>query len=265
MRKIFLAIALLPILAFAQEDKKIQDLKFLYVDEKYDKCIGKAESLSQSDSYSRNPLVYIYASMAYFEVSKNPDKYKDEELTKKPFRNSMKWAYKFGKKDKKNEYAQEFAEFLKILKDSASKLGQTFYLTDNVKNAYTIYKDAAKFSDDPILQMWQGLCELKKNNIAGGEMNVKSALEVINKPGFTPAEETRGTLAYAFKEWAEYLSNKGEYSEANAAKKRIEDYKKWDPKVLEEAEMAKRKAKAKEQENIIRKNFKSEEFDEDNE
>jgi len=264
MRKIFLAIALLPVLAFAQEDKKIQDIKFLYVDEKYDKCISKCESLSDNDSYSRNPLVYIYGSMSYFEVSKNPDKY-DEELSKKPFRNSMKWAYKFGRKDKKKEYAQEFAEFLKILKDSASKLGQTFYLTEDFRKSYTIYKDAAKFSNDPVFLMWKGLSELKKNNIAGGEMSVKTALEEINKAGFEPSEETRGTLAFAFKEWADYLSNKGEYSEANAAKKRIEDYKKWDPKVLEEAELAKRKAKAKEQENIIRKNFKSEEFDDDDE
>ena len=58
-----------------KNDKKVDELVFLYVDEKYDKVIDKAIALTENEAYKKNPLPLIYASMGYYQISRRPDKY----------------------------------------------------------------------------------------------------------------------------------------------------------------------------------------------
>ena len=81
--------------AFAQKDgKKIDELTFLYIDGKYDKAVNKGQALMQNDDYKKHPLIYMYTSMSYFEMSKKPGKFsvgeKDSKFPK-PIKMAQKW------------------------------------------------------------------------------------------------------------------------------------------------------------------------------
>ena len=61
---------------FSQEkDKKINNLMFLLVDEKYEAVVNKGEVLMQNDTYKRHPLVYLYTAKGYYEMSRLPGKF----------------------------------------------------------------------------------------------------------------------------------------------------------------------------------------------
>ncbi len=93
--KLLIAFCLLCNLSsFAQDDKKIDEIVFLYVDGKYDKLVYKAQSVMQSDKHKNHPLPYIYASMSYYEMSKQPGKFsvgeKDSEFPQ-PLKDAQKY------------------------------------------------------------------------------------------------------------------------------------------------------------------------------
>ncbi|NCP45183.1 MAG: hypothetical protein GW818_01840, partial [Flavobacteriales bacterium] len=63
MKKItfYLIAFLLMALKIDAQDKKITDLNFLYVDEKFDKLVDKSVSLILNNTYKRHPMPYMYA------------------------------------------------------------------------------------------------------------------------------------------------------------------------------------------------------------
>lgn len=239
---------------------KIDKAKFYYVDEKYEKCIHACQKMAESDKWKKDPLVYAYAAMSYFEIAKNPDKY-DEFYSKKAFISSMKWAYKFVKKDsKKKEHKKNFNDFLVALKDSAHKLGQTFYLTDNYRKSNYVYKKIIKVDpQDATLWLWKGVTE-HKNKATGEAVRSFDKAMLQIKPGYKPDETSKSYLAFGLKEYADIMSAQGEYSKSSSAKKLFEDYKKYDPAVIDAKKMAEKKALAKKQEKEI-KVFTSDEND----
>lgn len=254
--------------AFAQkDDKKIDELVFLYVDEKYDKVVDKSISLADNDKYKKHPLPYLYASMGYYQMSRRPDKFeiaKGEEY-QKPLKYAQKYCYKFVKKDKENEYTGDYQEYFDLLADTSNKLSQHFFLTEDYRKAASNYKYAFKaLPNDPILQLWEGVCEVKSQNSAEGEKNILEALEKIDE-NFEPSEVTAGVLAHGMLLAEEYLTQKGDATNANKAKKLIEVFKKYDPDELDKKKMEERKAKAKEDDKVMRKFFSDDDEEDDDE
>lgn len=254
--------------AFAQkDDKKIDELVFLYVDEKYDKVVDKALSLSQNDNYKKHPLPYLYASMGYYQMSRRPDKYeiaKGEEY-QKPLKYAQKYCSSFFKKDKQKEYIGDYQEYFDLLADTSNKLSQHYFLTEDYRKAAGNYKNAFKaLPQDPILQLWEGICEVKSQNAAEGDKNILAALEKIDE-NFEPSEVTAGVLAHGMLLAEEYLTQKGDASNANKAKKLIDVFKKYDPDELDKKKMEERKAKAKEEDKVMRKFYSDDDEDDNNE
>ncbi len=249
------------------DDKKIDEIVFLYVDEKYDKVVDKSLSLSQNDKYKKHPLPYIYASMGYYQMSRRADKFeiaKGEEY-QKPLKYAQKYCYKFLKKDKKeNQYFDDYKEYYDLLADTSNKLSQHYYLNEDYRKAASNYKYAYRaVPNDPILQLWEGICEVKSKNTVEGDKNILEALEKIDE-NFEPSDVTAGVLAHGMLIAEEYLTQIGKTSEANKAKKLVEVFKKYDPDELDKQKMEARKAKAKEDNKIMRK-FYSDDDDEDEE
>lgn len=248
-------------LKLSAQNKAVDDLKFLFVDEKYEKCIYKAEKYSDNDNYKKDPLIYVYAAMAYFEIAKNPDKY-EEDYAKGALKNALKYAYKFTKKDKKKEVVGEYQTFLNTLKDSTNKLAQTYYLTDDYRKANYYYKKIEKFDpNDPVIKLWTGITYYKSKNIGSSKIEFDAAMKVI-QPGYEPNETIRGVLPFGLKEYADIMKEQGEHSKSSSAKKLFEDYKKYDPDVIDAKKMEERKKKAQETEKVIRKFQSEEEFEE---
>jgi len=77
--------------------KEFDKLVFLYIDGKYVKCANLGLKYTEDDKLRRDPIPYLYVSMSMFEISRI------EALSEKhpnAFKNSLKYAYKYRKKDK---------------------------------------------------------------------------------------------------------------------------------------------------------------------
>lgn len=245
----------------AQTDKKIDELVFLYVDEKYDKVVDKALTLTENDAYKKNPLPLIYASMGYYQISKRPDKYEIQKGGKfeNPLKNSQKYLAAFMKKDAKaNEHFNDYKEFYDLLADTSNKLGQHYFLMENYSKSAGAYKAAVKaLPQDPVLLLWQAIGEVKSKNFAEGDKNLIAALNKIDE-NFKPFEPTAGVLAHGMLIASEYLTQKGDATNANKAKNLVEVFKKFDPDELDKQKMDQRKEKAKEDDRIMRKFYSDE-------
>ena len=262
--KITLMTLFLTKIGYAQEeDKKISQLTFLFVDEKYDKLVDKAGFMMESDKYKRSPLVYAYLAMGYFEIAKHPDEYDIEDKYKKPLKNAQKYAYKFVKKDKKKQYIGEYKEFLQALKDTSNKLAQHFYIIGKYSKANSIYKYTMKFSpDDPIIKLWTGIAYIKNNNATEGERLALEALAEIDE-NFEPDEVTAPVLPQGLLIISEYFANKGDYETSEKAKKLVEVFKKYDPDEMDKAKKEERRKKELEKEKEIKRFYSDDDNDDE--
>jgi hypothetical protein len=269
VKRIFFIVATLIIVfskLIAQEsDKKIDQLMFLFVDEKYDKVVDKALVLEQNDNYRKNPLVYIYCSMGYYHIAKNPDAYDIEKFYSKPLINAQKYAYKFTKKDKKGEYKNDYEEFFLQLQDTSNVLGQHYFVLENYRKSASTYKNTYRFTNDPVMLMWQALAEIKSRNTAQGSKNLLLALEQIDE-NFVPNDVSKPIIARGLLLASEYFASKDDYENKKKAEKLVEIFKKYDPEVLDKKKQEEKRKKeleeAKKREERIKK-FYSEEDDED--
>lgn len=122
------------------QEVEYDDLLILYVDGNYEKLISKAEKYTDDSDTRRDPRPFLYISMAYFEISKN------EELSEdypKAFRDALKYASKFSKKDKENEYFREHRDYLDELRSEAMREADLFMADNDVRGmsqAARIYK-----------------------------------------------------------------------------------------------------------------------------
>ena len=236
------------------QGKEIDKMVFLFIDENYEKCVKKGESLIESDEYRQNPLPYLYVSMSYYEISQEDDLV---EKYPKAFKDALKYAYKYRKKDKNLEYAGKFRDYITTLKDSANNLAQLYIATEDYRKAAYIYKYIVRFDpDDHLMQLWQGISEIKARNVGEGERNMSMAMENIDQ-SYVPDEVTLKVAMKGFTEYAEYMEAKGEYGESKRGKSLAEKFKDYDPEII-------KKKKAEEAEaNKPKREFKKFETDED--
>lgn len=255
--------------------KKIDDITFLYVDEKFDKVVFRCEALMKSDSYKKHPLIYIYASMSYYEMSKRPGKFsvgeRDSEFPK-PLKMAQKHLYKFIKVDKKapkyydNSWVGDFKEYYIQLADTSNKLAQMLYLNEKYRKSASLYKAAFRaVPSDPVLHLWQAVGEMKSKNAVEGKKSLAAVMKEIDE-NFVPNKATAPVLAHGMLLAEEILRTIGDYENADKAKKLIDVFKKYDPDELDKKKMAERKEKAKKaaKDDVVMRKFMSDEEDEDN-
>lgn len=258
-------------------DKKIDNLMFLDIEEKYEDVVYKGEGLMQNDTYKKHPAVYLFTAKAYYEMSRQPGKFdvgeKDSKYPK-PLKMAQKYLNKYVKNMKKvAKYFPDYTgtiednkEFFEAIADTSNKLAQTLYVMENYRKAAGVYKYAFRAVPmDPTLQLWQGITEVASKNTVEGKKNIVAALKVIDE-NFEPSKATRTVLAKGMLLAEEYLRSIDDYENADKAKKLIEVFKKYDPDELDKKKMEERDAKIKEKaekDSVMRK-FYSDENDKDN-
>ncbi len=134
---LFLISFLYLIPSMAQTDNTYDDLLELYVDEKYEKLAYKAEDYFLNDKYKKDPLPYLYYSMAHFAFIK------DESLLEKypkAFKESMKYAGKFVKKDKQAAYIDEAEDYFAELRALAMEEAENQIINLKYTKAKGTYK-----------------------------------------------------------------------------------------------------------------------------
>lgn len=115
---------------FSQE-KEYEKLHLLYVDANYKKLYDQSLKLTEKESTRKEPLPYLYTSMALFYISEDPER--DMEEFKNAFKDAVKYATKFRKLDSEGDYLNFEPEYFEKLKK---------VLNTETKNYFTNLNDA---------------------------------------------------------------------------------------------------------------------------
>ncbi len=122
--------------SFAQSDKDYKDLLTMFVSEKYEKCLYKAEGYTLGDDTKKDPLPYLFMSRCYYEMSK-----KDEFKEKYPnaFKDALKFASKYGSKDKQKVYMVDYEDFFAELRKAAMAEAESMMDSEKYSKSKQIY------------------------------------------------------------------------------------------------------------------------------
>lgn len=125
-----------------QNTKVIEKLRTLYQEGKFLKLEFKCYNLSMHDEVKREPLLYLYWSMANYEIAKAGTY---EEDYPKAYKDAIKYGIKFARKDKEKEFLKEGGEHLKLLQDEVLASAEDFLAEGNLKKARSQFKVLTKF------------------------------------------------------------------------------------------------------------------------
>lgn len=211
-------------------NKEFDKMIFLFIDEKFEKCANMGIKFTEDDELRRDPIPYLYVSMSMFEIAK------DETLDEKhpsAFKNALKYAYKYRQKDKNLTYWDRYENYFAALKDSANRLAQYYIGQEDFRKASSVYKYTNRFDpEDPIVQIWWGLSDIKARNIGEGERNLTLAMEMVDD-SYIPNKEMLWVTSKGFEEFAIYMGEKGDYSGKRKGEQLAEKYKKFSPEEIE--------------------------------
>jgi hypothetical protein len=160
MKKLLLlAFSLFSVALYAQPDNEFKDLLSLFVDQKYEKVLNKAENYTIGDETKKHPLPYLYIAMSLYEMSKI-EKYTQMEEYKGAFKDAMKFCSKYAAKDKEKTRRNRRINRLNLAgytpRDIAAKTGISLSTIYNVLNRRdkhtTTYSPKDPF--DACRQLW---------------------------------------------------------------------------------------------------------------
>lgn len=202
--------------SFAQPGKNYEDLLKLFVDDKFEKCLYKAEGYTLDEKTKKDPLPYLYVSRCYFEMSK-----RDEFREKYPnsFKDAMKYLSKYGSKDKEKQFAAEFEDFFAAIRMAAMAEAETMMETNKATKAKQLYDNLLDLDpNDAGAQLALGLAfqSLKSKKESEDAFKKAKAILAEKKAGTTKeqlillkdaltrhATALAGTSKESAKEWLE--------------------------------------------------------------
>lgn len=185
----------------------------LFIDEKYEQLLMKAETITEKDDRRKEPMPYLFLAMGSYEISKDENYAEDYP---KAFRDALKYASKYRGKDKKYEYKDDYVEFLQDIRSDAMEIAESLLEEEKFSKAKSYYKYLCKM--DPECQsswLMQGYCQLKMNDISGGKESMKRVS--FQESYFDELSSEQERLArYGLMTYAEYLVQQGMKDSARA-------------------------------------------------
>ncbi|MCF8276203.1 MAG: hypothetical protein K9J17_05655 [Flavobacteriales bacterium] len=215
-------------------------LEKLYIEEKFEDVAYKGEKMLEDDKYSKDPEIYLYVAMAWYEISQTNDEKKKEEYPN-ALRDAFKYAARFYKKDKEGTWYDDNADFFNDLaKGGIAEAAQ--YVDDDKKlrNAVSTYKYMTKaMPEDYNLLFFKGVLENKNRNTGQAERDIQQAMNglipLYENPKYKPSKATAPALEDGMLRWTDAML---EMNYADSAKKTIN----WALKFFPESEKVKAKA-----------------------
>jgi hypothetical protein len=226
MKKLLSLILIIPFFisaAFSQE-KEYEKLHLMYVDGKYEKLFYQSVKLTEKESTRKEPLPYLYTSMALFHISENPDRNMEE--FKNAFKEAVKYAAKFRKVDKENEYLKFEPEYFKKLKKVLNVETKNYFV--DLNNESTLRKGSSYIKNyfkidgnNTGLQYLLSVIYEASNN----RSNIPKTIEKINEIEEVYqfeiyTDEDINILIYGLTTYAKFQKDNGDISEG----KRVLDY-----------------------------------------
>ena len=135
MKKLLLFVFLIASLkSIAQTD--YPDLLAMFVDEKYEKCLYKAEKYTFNEKTKKDPLPYLFMSRCYFEMSKR-DEFKEKFST--AGKECYKYASKYASKDKDKRFYAEHEDYFTELRNTAVSEAEVMLDAKKYTKSKTLY------------------------------------------------------------------------------------------------------------------------------
>jgi len=219
-------------------------LEKLYMAEKYEDVAYKGEGMIENDKYKKDPEIYLYISMAWYEISEMNDEKMEEEYPK-ALRDAFKYAARFVKKDREGVWFEDNADFFEDLK-KAGIVEAAQWIDDDRKrrNAVSTYKYMTKAApEDWNLLFFKGVLEHMNRNVGQAERDIQLAMgNLITKyenPKYRPSKASAPVLENGLLRYTDIMM---ELNYADSAKKTIGWALKFFPeskKVIEKAESLK--------------------------
>lgn len=206
----------------AKSQIEFENLVIAYAEGDYEKCANKAYRYTQKDKTKKHPLPYIYLSMANLKMSQNAELLEEYP---KSFKDAVKYAAKYRRKDKTGEYYNDYIDHFEELKKIVIEECENYLLTDDendfkkgVRKSYSLVKKVAKFApEDNGIRLYKGVLELYSNNRAEAKQTLEGIDTLVqnslsNFENLTEMEQYSirlGLMAYA-----KYYEDKEEYDNA---------------------------------------------------
>lgn len=214
MTRLIPALFVLPLMLATpqvQAQQLYEDLLILYVDEEYEKCLFKAERYTDRDKTRRDPLPYLYLSMCSFEMSQL-EEYTTQPEYKRVHRDALKYAMRFRKKDKNNEFFPNYEDFFERLNTSAMETALIHFELGEYAKAKRIFQRMTRYQpENPGAWHMLALCQLRTNLQRDAQASLEAyhdALDAVPDIGSMATNESR-LLKYAMLRHVEQLEQKG--------------------------------------------------------
>ena len=163
------------------QNEKYDKILILIVNEDYEKALYKAEAFTLKDDTKKDPIPHLYCSMAYFEISKRNEY---QEKYPKAFAESLKYAGKFRKYDKNNEFYPEHTEFLGELRKESYIQAEIMNDQSKWTRSRAIYKGLVDLDpNDPGAQLMQAFVLYKAKANRDGDLSAQAAKDLVKKNG----------------------------------------------------------------------------------
>ena len=198
-------------------------LEKLFIEEKYEDVAYKGEKMVEDDKYKKDPEIYLYIAMAWYEISQINDEKMEEEYPN-ALRDAFKYAARFTKKDREGTWYEDNEDFF----DDLAKAGiasASEYVDDDRKRrvAVSTYKYMTKaMPEDWNILFFKGVLEAMNRNVGQAERDINQAMSnlVVSyaDPKYKANKATAPALEDGLLRWADYLL---EQNYADSAKKTI--------------------------------------------
>jgi len=195
------------------QDGEYDKILAMLVDEEYEKVLYKAEPYTLKDETKKDPIPYLYISMAYFEMSKRGE---FEEEYPKAFKEALKYASKHRKKDKDNAYFSEFSDYFSELRAAGMVEAEVEMEKEKYTRAKGVYKYLISLDEqDPGAYLMQSYCLFKDNSKKDAGINMEEAKKLLEEGGVDRlAKEQKLLLKAAIINISAYFDSNGMRTEA---------------------------------------------------
>lgn len=189
-----------------------KDLLTLFVADKFERCLYKAEDYTLDDKTKKDALPYLYVSRCYFEMSK-----REEFKAKYPnaFKESMKYIAKYAAKDKEKVYYGEYEEFISTLRSAAISEAEGFFETEKYTKSKAIYDQLTKLdANDAGAQIMLGLNQAALKAKKESETAFVAAMAILEGKTASKGKEQLALLKNALIGLAVGLNDAGRKEDA---------------------------------------------------
>lgn len=194
---------------FSQES--YEDLINLRVDEKYEKLLYKSEKYTLNDKTKKDPLPYLFLSIGYYEISKLAEMQEDYP---KAFKNSLKYAVKYVKKDKSLAFFDDYIDYFEELRHSTLIEAEALYDQEKYSKVKSYCKYLFKIDENDIgAHVLNGVCLEKIKYTKEAIEAIAKAKELLESGGINSLSREQLTLLkLSLIKMAEYYEGVGKAS-----------------------------------------------------